>query len=340
MTSDAGDNLLWKRTEWREKALAWAFSELGRLGLPPDGPPEQFHITFWSTVIRIPVRNGEEVYFKAVPAGRMFETRLTQLLSARHPHMLPALLAVHPAEAWMLCRDMGRPLRESLRAGGGLAPLEQALPVFAEIQMESILHTAEYAALGVAEQPVGALPGSLARMLEDRQALSASEYALSAAQIDRLAALQPLVTDMSAELAAGQIPPAIHHDDLHDANIFLKDGQLCFSDWGDASISHPFFSLLILFRSVSDSLNCKENDTRMLKLRDIYLRQWVKYESMDRLRRLFSLAWRLGMINRAYAWYTDLQRYPQPYQAQYAYTVPGWLSDFIETMQMPPEEHP
>lgn len=52
------------------------------------------------------------------------------------------------------------------------------------------------------------------------------------------------------------------------------------------------------------------------------------------------LAWRLGMINRAHAWYTDLQRYPQPYQAQYAYTVPGWLNDFIETMQMPPEEHP
>lgn len=339
MSAEVDSNCAWNQPEWREKALAWVRSELEARSLPISSEAEQFHRTAWSTVMRVPTR-AEDLYFKAVASDRQFETRLTALLSSRHPHMMPKVVAVHPHEAWIILKDMGRQYRGSLRATGDLSPLERALPVLAEIQMESAAHTAGYVSLGVPKRPLREIPGYLDIILADRPILTASEYALTAEQIEKLASLRPMVEHLAAELGANRIPLTLHHDDLHDANIFLKDGVICFSDWGDACIAHPFFSLLILLRSVSDSLKCEVTDPRILKLRDIYLEQWVQYESMDKLRRLFSLAWRLGMINRAYSWYTDLQTYEESCRTKYAYTVPGWLGDFLETMQASPENNP
>ncbi|MEM5776706.1 MAG: hypothetical protein AAGU05_17000, partial [Anaerolineaceae bacterium] len=165
----------------------------------------------------------------------------------------------------------------------------------------------------------------LDEMLADRRLLSSSQYALSEEQIALLSGFRPMVAEMAVDLAAARIPHTIHHDDLHDANLFIQDQQICFSDWGDCTVTHPFFSMLILMRSIADSLKCKENDPRVLKLRDIFLERWLEYDLMEPLKNQFSMAWRLGMINRAYSWFTDLKTYEEPYRTRYAYTVPGWL---------------
>ena len=339
MRSEVEENHQWKQPEWRSSALDWIHREVSRLGLNITGEPEQFHITDWSTVIRVPV-DSENVYFKAVKPERRFEIEVTQLLSSRHPQQMPTVLAVHPQQAWMLTGDMGGQYRAVLRATGDLTPLERALPMFAEIQMESIPHLDDFVSLGVPQHLVPDIPNYLDEMLADKSLLKSSDYALSDEQIALLSGFRPMVANMAVDLAGSRITHTIHHDDLHDANLFIKDQQICFSDWGDCTVTHPFFSLLILMRSISDSLKCRENDPRILKLRDIYLEQWLEYDLMDQLKIQFSTAWRLGMINRAYSWFTDLKSYEEPYRTRYAYTVPGWLGDFIETMQAPPEDNP
>jgi hypothetical protein len=37
---------------------------------------------------------------------------------------------------------------------------------------------------------------------------------------------------------------------VHDAQIFVRDGRWLFSDWGDAVVSHPFFSMSIALEGV------------------------------------------------------------------------------------------
>jgi RIO-like serine/threonine protein kinase len=59
----------------------------------------------------------------------------------------------------------------------------------------------------------------------------------------RLRDLAPHVETLCAELSSYNVPASLHHGDLHDGNIFVRDGGFLFFDWGDSSVTHPFFSL-------------------------------------------------------------------------------------------------
>ena len=54
-----------------------------------------------------------------------------------------------------------------------------------------------------------------------------------------------------ARLSEGWHPRDVQHDELHDANVFVSGKRHCFFDWGDASVSHPFVSLLVTLRMVA-----------------------------------------------------------------------------------------
>ena len=58
------------------------------------------------------------------------------------------------------------------------------------------------------------------------------------------------VREACAELGAAGIPETIQHDDLHDAQVFVRDDRYLLLDWGDACISHPFFSLAVTLDGV------------------------------------------------------------------------------------------
>ena len=46
------------------------------------------------------------------------------------------------------------------------------------------------------------------------------------------------------------LPETIQHDDLHDAQIFVRDDRYLLLDWGDACVSHPFFTLAVTLDGV------------------------------------------------------------------------------------------
>ena len=45
-------------------------------------------------------------------------------------------------------------------------------------------------------------------------------------------------------------PETIQHDDLHDGQVFVQDGRYLLLDWGDACVSHPFFTLAVTLDGV------------------------------------------------------------------------------------------
>ncbi len=53
------------------------------------------------------------------------------------------------------------------------------------------------------------------------------------------------------ELEAFGIPETIQHDDLHDGQVFVKDGRYLLQDWGDSCISHPFHTLTVTLRALA-----------------------------------------------------------------------------------------
>ena len=47
------------------------------------------------------------------------------------------------------------------------------------------------------------------------------------------------------ELASYGVAETLQHDDLHDGQVFVKDGRNLILDWGDAVVSHPFFTMSV-----------------------------------------------------------------------------------------------
>ena len=102
--------------------------------------------------------------------------------------------------------------------------------------------------------------------------------ALSAAQLAGLRADQGRFAEWCDQLAATGVAASLQHDDLHDANIFVPYdgvGPYRVFDWGDASVAHPFTTLLVTLRVVAYRLELTGGAAELLRLRDAYLEPWT-----------------------------------------------------------------
>jgi hypothetical protein len=59
------------------------------------------------------------------------------------------------------------------------------------------------------------------------------------------------------------------------ANVYSDGGRLRVLDWGDASISHPFASLLVTFRFLEEVTRLQPEDPWFARLHDAYLEPWA-----------------------------------------------------------------
>jgi hypothetical protein len=108
------------------------------------------------------------------------------------------------------------------------------------------------------------------------------------------------VRSRAAELASFGIPETIQHDDLHDGQVFLSDGRYLLFDWGDACLSHPFFTLSVTLEGMlAWGLEDVEDSVDTTPFRDAYLEPFVRDFGDRDLQRAAAIALRLGWICRA-----------------------------------------
>src|SRR5207247_10535105 len=180
------------------------------------GELEQFHVRWWSTVIRVPTW-GEDLYFKAVANGFLFEPPLTAKLFELKPDRVTALVDIDVDRGWMLMRDAGRRLREVVVSPADLRHWEGALPRYAELQLAAAPLAGELLALGVPDTRLSVLPGQL------RAVLAQPVRGLADDEQERALSALPEFEALCRELAAYGISETIQHDDLHDGQVFFRD---------------------------------------------------------------------------------------------------------------------
>jgi len=108
------------------------------------------------------------------------------------------------------------------------------------------------------------------------------------------------VVDLCDRVAELGIAETVEHDDLHDAQIFVRDGRFRVLDWGDACVSHPFFTLSVTLEGVLEwGLHDVENAVDTAPFRDEYLAPFAEaYPGLD-LVAAVEPALRLGWVCRA-----------------------------------------
>ena len=137
----------------------------------------------------------------------------------------------------------------------------------------------------------------------------------------------PAYADACAELADSGIAATLQHDDLHDGNI-LQRGPL-FIDWGDAIVGHPFGTMLATLNSVAYQHQLDLDDPALHRLADAYTETWTDVADRATLRRLVTLAVRVGPLTRALGWRRALVGCDDVSWTEWGDGVHGWL---LETL--------
>lgn len=320
----------WIQPGWFDRASAWVHAELGRQGIEISGPIEQPHSYPWSTVLRVPTESGD-MYFKAVSPAHPHEPALLGALARWSPALVPRLLSVDTDRNWILMRDAGQRLREMIRPGKDMRPWLPVLPRYAELQIELSERVPDLLALGVPDRRLPVLSTLYEPLLADVDVLRIDQTpGLTRAQHERLLGLGPRVAELCEQLAAYRIPETLNHGDLTDGNIFVGDGGLVFIDWGDACVSHPFYSLRTVLVSAEISLGLEENSPELYPLRDAYLEPWTRHERRKDLLEALDLSGRLASINGALTWHRLVSRLEGARREEYAEPVPALLEEFLD----------
>jgi hypothetical protein len=276
----------WTSAEWLAEADAWIRSHVDRVG-----EIEQPHVRPWSTVMRVPTADGP-VWFKANGPAERHEAALVQVLAAERPDAVPPLLAVDVDRGWMLMADAGERLREIVARERSLARWLDVLPLYAGVQMDLARRAEELSALGVPDLRLVVLPAMFEALLDELSCWLGDDLE------PRLRDKVPWVYEACEELASYGIPETIQHDDFHDGQVFVKNGRYLLMDWGDACISHPFFTLSVTLEGgIAWGLDDVQHSEDVDPHRNAYLSAFA-HEGKD-LGPACKLALRLGWVCRA-----------------------------------------
>jgi hypothetical protein len=196
-------------------------------------------------------------------------------------------LATDPGRGWILMADAGEQLRKLLPVERDLDRWKDALRLCAEVQLDLTDAVDSMLALGVPDLRLATLPDRYERFVAE----------IDAEPRFRRAAGQ--VAELSDALAGYGIRETIQHDDLHDGQVFVKDGRHLLMDWGDACISHPFFTLSVTLEGViAWGLDDVEGSVDTAPFRDAYLAPFADRYDAD-LVGASEIAVRLGWACRA-----------------------------------------
>jgi Phosphotransferase enzyme family len=257
-----------------------------RAHVEPVGTIETVHERPWATVLRVPL-NGGVAWFKACAAVQAFEPHLTAELFARWPDRVAEVLGYDAERGWLLLADAGTPVG---MFGNPPEVWLSALPLYAELQRGEAAHAPDHLANGVPDLRLATLPGRYEELLQ-------LDLPLERDEIRQLRNFAPRFAELCGELAAHGVPETIQHDDLHHANLYAQGGRLRVLDWGDASIAHPFASLVVTFRFLEERTKLAPGDPWFALLRDAYLEPWGRD-----LGAACALAVRVGAFARAIAY--------------------------------------
>jgi hypothetical protein len=238
-------------------------------------------------VVRVPTAEGT-TYFKANTEELRHEALVTLLLAQRVPDRVPPLIADDPDRGWMLMEDGGVRLREVIAEERDLSRWVDVLDGAADIARAMEPDVDRLLAAGVPDLRLATLPDRYAALVED------------AGVEQRFRDAVPRVRELAEELASYGVTETLQHDDLHDGQVFVSGDRQLILDWGDAVISHPFFTLSVTLEGVVQwGLDDVEGSVDIAPLAAGYLRRYhpERPDLVDAVAPALRLGWAARAVN-------------------------------------------
>jgi hypothetical protein len=281
-------------------------------GVEPTRALETIHRRPWSTVLRVPTRDGD-LFLKQEQPLQEYEVPLTVALASRWPDRVPEVVAADVDRSWLLLRDGGTRIADS----GDFDVFPRALALYGELQVGEVANVDELLGYGLRDLRLPVADAAYEPFFE-------RDHGLEPDEVTRLASLAPRFHELCAELAGLGLPASIQHDDLHQWNVFVRNGRIAIYDWGDSSVAFPLWSWLKPYFAVVDEGRDPE------PLRVAYLGPWREHASDEQLRRGLELAVPTGL----FAYVAQIRRQYDATRAHddYASYLPQRLRQLLDAL--------
>ncbi len=287
MNNTADHNL--KVMDWAKKQIVFSDYQL------IDGPIVVRDMP-WSKVSRFKT-SKESVYLKQMAAPFVIEPKILRFMHENFSTAVTEVIAINEQLSCFLMKDAGQVLRDIQKQKFQTQLFCNALKTHAKIQNASIPFVESFILMGVNDWRLKRLPGLYKEFVAREDLLEVA--GLSKYEIEMLQKLHPQVQNLCEQLSAYNIPETIEHNDFHDNNILIQDNCITINDWGDACVSHPFFSLATALNSAKRNHDLQRTDSRYLQAQNAYLEIWLDYGTIDELREAFLIAEKLSYFQFA-----------------------------------------
>ena len=275
--------------------LKWGTDCMVSKGYSIDRTPEIVLSTPWSTMIRFSTATGD-FYLKQTPPAISAEPQIIQLLSEQFHASVPVVIAINDDLHSFLMQDAGQALRVTLKEKFSPDLLCQAIKQYAALQRSTEDHIEKFLKLGVLDWRLDKLPFLYDQMLNQTDFLKADGVTDQELQI--LRDLSPQFLAQCELLSSYGISETIGIPDFHDNNVLFDPNtkRMTFIDWGEAVITHPFFSLYNCLEQSITHHGVKEADQTYTKLQDACFESWLGLVTKSQLFEVFNLSKQLRTI--------------------------------------------
>ncbi|WFU01928.1 aminoglycoside phosphotransferase family protein [Rhizobium sp. CB3171] len=280
-----------------DSVINWAKDWLTAHSYHVLGGPELIRAVPWSKIYRFVTDRGN-VYLKWSAPAYAREAVLMARLAERFPADILPVLAANQAIGAFLMPDGGEPLRGKLKESYDLQIVGTLLGQYARIQRALSPDLDSLLALGVDDWRMSIFPDLYDDLVHDSGLLA--REGLKTAEIDKLQRSGNEVRRLCRALADFKIPETLEHCDFHDNNVLLDAKRFLINDWGDAVISHPFFSLAGFLDSAVRNHGMDVGSSVYQGIKDAYFAIWLDLETPAQLERIFEIAQVLRPIEFAF----------------------------------------
>jgi hypothetical protein len=275
-------------------ALRWAEAYLQAENYIIHSPAAAVREMPWSKVYKFITSKGI-VYFKQMHPTFSIEIAILSMLKNVAFKNIPIMIASNDGLHCFLMRDAGDILRDKLKVDYQVDLVIEIFKIYSKIQIDFVQSIPDFFDGQVQDWRLNKLPELYLQLIDSEDILIAD--GLKQDQIKLLRSFHDQVSKLCEKLSKYPVPETIEHGDFHDNNILILDQHITINDWGDATISHPFFSLASWLNSAARHHGINENDLRYSMLRDAYLENWEQFASKNELLEAFILANKLRPIH-------------------------------------------
>lgn len=285
----------WWRPGFAQAALDWLKQRARTLGFGRVLAVE--HLRCWEFSWLVRVATERDAWFlKCSPPPLDIEADVIERLAAIAPQRVPHMAARYRAGSGFLMAAYSDPL---LTARNEPDDWLTTAAQYARLQIDAIGAREDFTARGVPLRTLPDLHTAISDLLGDGMNDMRRRAGLRDSELKALRDMQPRFGAMIEELDRFDIPLSIDHGDLWAPNVVMGPGGPRFLDWSDASVTHPFFSLLPLLSADGIAAPLRHDPNLRTRMRDAYLEPWQQLLGKRSLMRAWEIAQPLAGLHYA-----------------------------------------